>query len=143
MELWTFWLILAAGLLIAEVLSQSLTCLYVAAGALAAMACTLFGYGWIPSIATCVAATALFYLLTYKARRRLLARLHADAPHAATGMDALIGRTGVVFGGSSPRVRIDGDVWQVRPSRHGAPLRDGDSVSVVAYDSIVLEVVKD
>ncbi|MDE6855600.1 MAG: NfeD family protein [Muribaculaceae bacterium] len=38
------------------------------------------------------------------------------------------------------RMRIDGDVWQVRPSKHGAPLVAGEEVRVVGYDSIILTV---
>lgn len=140
MALWTFWLILGAALLIAEVLSQSLTCLYIAIGALAAMACSLLDYGWMPCIATCLAVTTLTYALSFRLRRRILARLHADAPHSATGMDALIGRTGTVFGGVNPRVRIDGDIWQIRPARSEESFCDGDTVRVVGYDSIILEV---
>lgn len=143
MAIWTFWLILACGLLIAEVLTQSLTCLYAGLGALIAMVCCLLGYEWIPSIVAFVVSTTVIYLFTYKARRRLLKRLHADVHHAATGMDALIGRTGTLSGGESNlRLRIDGDAWQVRPAHPGPPLKAGDSVRVTAYDSIVLLVEK-
>ena len=141
MGLWSFWLILGGGFLVAELLTMSTTCLYVGTGALAAMVCALLGGGWIATIVTFVAATGLLYALTYRWRGRLVEALHKGAEHTATGMDALIGRTGTVVQASDClRMRIDGDVWQVRPSKHGSPIAPGEEVRVVGYDSIILTV---
>ena len=141
MGLWSFWLILGVGFLVAELLTMSTTCLYVGTGALAAMVCALLGGDWIPTIITFVVSTALLYAMTYRWRTRLVKALHKGAEHTATGMDALIGRTGTVM--QAPdclRMRIDGDVWQVRPAKHGAPIAAGEEVRVVGYDSIILSV---
>ncbi len=141
MGLWSFWLILAIGFLIIEVLSMSTTCLYIGLGALAAMICAFLGGEWIATILTFVIATALLYLVTYRWHKKLITYLHKGVPEVPTGMDALIGRTGTVI--SSPdslRMRIDGDVWQVRPSNSAVTLRPGDRVRVVGYDSIILTV---
>ena len=141
MGLWSFWLILAVGFLVAELLTMSTTCLYVGTGALAAMVCALLGGDWIPTIITFVAATAILYASTYRMRNRLVKALHKGAEHTATGMDALIGRTGTVIKAADClRMRIDGDVWQVRPAKHAAPLVPGEEVRVVGYDSIILSV---
>ena len=141
MGLWSFWLILGAGFLAAELLTMSTTCLYVGTGALAAMVCALLGGEWIATTITFVAATAILYASTYRMRNRLVKALHKGAEHTATGMDALIGRTGkVVQAADCLRMRIDGDVWQVRPAKHGAPLSPGEEVRVVGYDSIILSV---
>ncbi len=141
MGLWSFWLILGVGFLVAELLTMSTTCLYVGSGALAAMVCALLGGDWIPTIITFVAATGILYASTYRLRGRLVKVLHKGSEHAATGMDALIGRTGTVIAAPDClRMRIDGDVWQVRPAKHGAPLTPGEEVRVVGYDSIVLIV---
>ena len=141
MGLWSFWLILGVGFLVAELLTMSTTCLYVGTGALAAMVCALLGGEWIATTVTFVAATALLYATTYRWRGRLIKALHSGAEHTATGMDALIGRTGtVVQAPDCLRMRIDGDVWQVRPSKHGAPLVAGEEVRVVGSDSIILTV---
>ncbi len=141
MGLWSFWLILGVGFLVAELLTMSMTCIYVGIGALAAMVCALLGGEWIPSIIVFVASTALLYLTTYRWRHKITAILHRGASHTATGMDALIGRTGTVMEApDSLRMRIDGDVWKVRPARHDAELKPGDRVRVVGYDSIILSV---
>ena len=141
MGLWSFWLILGVGFLVVELLTMSTMCLYVGTGALAAMVCALFGGEWIPCIITFVAATALLYVCTYRWRNRLVKALHRGAEHTATGMDALIGRTGTVIAAPDClRMRIDGDVWQVRPAKHGSPIVPGEEVRVVGYDSIILSV---
>lgn len=140
MGLWTFWLVLAVGLLVAELFSQSLTCLYVGVGAACAMTACLLGGGWLASTVTFVASTAILYFSTIKLRRRLLARLHHTAEKTATGMDALVGRTAEVKVTDRPRVRIDGDVWAVRSAAPGVGVAEGDKVRVVGYDSIVLIV---
>lgn len=140
MGIWSFWLILGVGFLIAEVFTLSTTCLYIGTGALVAMCAAFLGSDWLGSIVTFIVATTLLYVLTYKWRARLVKALHRGAEHAATGMDALIGRTGQVEMADTPRVRIDGDSWQVRPSSHDVTLRPGDNVRVVGYDSIILSV---
>ena len=38
------------------------------------------------------------------------------------------------------RARIDGDNWQVR-LQDGRPLREGDEVEIIGYESIVLVAV--
>lgn len=141
MGLWSFWLILGAGFLVAELLTLSTTCLYVGIGALAAMVAALIGGDWVVTLVTFVAFTALLYAFTYRWRKSLVKALHKGAEHTATGMDALIGRTGTVI--KAPdclRMRIDGDIWQVRPAKHGYPIQPGEEVRVVGYDSIILTV---
>lgn len=141
MGLWSFWLILGVGFLVAELLTMSTTCLYVGTGALAAMVCALLGGGWMPTIITFVVATAVLYASTYRMRGRLVKALHKGAEHTATGMDALIGRTGTVIQAADClRMRIDGDVWQIRPSKRGKPIAPGEEVRVVGYESIILSV---
>ena len=143
MGLWSFWIILGVGFLAAELLTMSTTCLYVGTGALVAMVASLLGGDWAVSLVTFVAFTALLYASTYRWRNRLVKALHKGAEHTATGMDALIGRTGTVIAAPDClRMRIDGDVWQVRAAKHGAPLLPGEEVRVIGYDSIILTVEK-
>lgn len=142
MGIWSFWLIIAVVFMIVEILVQSLTCLYIAIGAVAGMVCALLGGGWTASIITFVVGTAAFYIATFKWRRKLLHILHNGTPHSATGMDALIGRTGIIGTMDPTRVRIDGDFWQVRSASPGVELMPGDEVRVVGYDSIILTVEK-
>ncbi len=141
MGLWSFWLFLGVGLLLVELFTMSTVCLYVAVGALAAMVCSFFNDEWLPTILTFVSSTAILYAATYRWRGQLKGWLHRSASPAATGMDALIGRTGTVIAASDClRMRIDGDVWQVRPAGGGAALHPGEEVRVVGYDSIILTV---
>ena len=141
MGLWSFWLILGVGFLVAELMTMSTTCLYVGTGALAAMVAALLGGDWIATIVTFVAATSILYVATYHWRHKLIHYLHKGSSHTATGMDALIGRTGIVIAASDClRMRIDGDVWQVQPTKYEPPLQPGDKVRVVGYDSIILTV---
>lgn len=141
MGLWSFWLILAVGFLITELLTLSTTCLYIGLGALAAMVCALLGGEWVPTILTFVLATVILYLATYHWRKKLIRYLHKGTSHASTGMEALVGRTGTLFSSSDGlRIRIDGDVWQVRPADRNISLCPGDEVRVVGNDSIILTV---
>lgn len=141
MGIWSFWLILGVGFLIAEVFTLSATCLYIGIGAAAAMLCALLGGGWMATIVTFVAATVILYLVSFHWRTRLMRCLHKGTAHSATGMDALIGRTGTVYQSHDcMRMRIDGDYWQVRPARHEHILISGEEVKVVGYDSIILTV---
>lgn len=134
-------MILAVAFLVVELLTLSTTFLYIAIGALAAMVAALIGGEWVATTLTFVIATVVLYLSTYHWRNRLISYLHKGASHAATGMDALIGRTGEVMDSSgSLRMRIDGDVWQVRPASAHITLTPGMPVRVVGYDSIVLTV---
>lgn len=140
MGIWSFWLILGLAFLIAEVLATSTTCLYIGVGSLAAMCAALAGGQWMATAITFVVATAVLYVGTYRWRARILHFLHKGGAHAATGMDALIGRTGEIEVSDCPRLRIDGDVWQAIPAGGRGELTAGMRVRVVGYDSIVLRV---
>lgn len=140
MGIWSFWLILGVGFLIAEVLTVSTTCLYIGIGALVAMCGSFLGGGLLATIITFIVSTIMLYLLTYRWRTKLLEALNKGATRTATGMDALIGRTGQVEISDMPRIRIDGDNWQIRPSSPDIQLKAGETVRVVGYDSIILTV---
>ncbi|MDE6296662.1 MAG: NfeD family protein [Muribaculaceae bacterium] len=98
------------------------------------------GGDWTVTILTFVGSTAVLYLATYRWRKGLIRLLHKGADHTPTGMDALIGRTGKVIISDRPRMRIDGDIWAIRPVRGDAALLPDQQVRVVGYDSIVLSV---
>ncbi|MDE6009775.1 MAG: NfeD family protein [Muribaculaceae bacterium] len=143
MGIWSFWLFLGVGFLVAELFTMSTTCLYVGIGALIAMLSAFLGGEWMTTILTFVFSTAFLYLLTYRWRHRIIEFLNKDSQHGATGMEALIGRSGTVFAASdSMRMKIDGDTWQVKPLHNDAVLSPGEEVCVVGYDSIILKVEK-
>lgn len=85
MGIWSFWLIVAVVFMIAEVLVLSLTCMYIAIGAIAGMMCSLLGGGWTVSIIVFVVSTALLYAVTYKYRKKLLHYLHKGRPTPLPG----------------------------------------------------------
>ena len=72
MGLWSFWLILGVGFLIAELLTMSTTCLYIGLGAFIAMIIAFAGGEWVETIVTFVAATTILYLATYHWRNRIV-----------------------------------------------------------------------
>lgn len=140
MDVWTFWLILAAVFLIIELFTQSLTCLYLGLGALCAMLCSLAGAGWSVTISVLIISTLAIFLSTMRLRTRLLSYLHREAKNSSTGMEALIGRKGKIEISDRPRIKIDGDTWLIRPSNPDTPLQHGKEAIVISYDSTILEV---
>ncbi len=136
------WLVVAAILIVLEVLTQMMWALCVAIGALGAMTCALLGFD-LPVQAV---ATALLSLIAYVGLLPLFKRWHAriDARHARTGMDALLGRratvTHAIHAGQLGRARIDGDNWQVQAPSVSDTIPAGTEVVVTAYDSIILTV---
>ncbi|MDE6811129.1 MAG: NfeD family protein [Muribaculaceae bacterium] len=141
MGIWSFWLIIAVGFLVAEIFTLSTTCLYIGIGAIAAMCSAWIDENWTTTIIIFVAATILLYLITFRWRRNLNNFLHRGASHTATGMDALIGRTGIVIASpDSLRMKIDGDIWQITSADENTDLSPGTKVRVVGYESIILKV---
>ena len=144
MEIWIIWLIVAAVLVIAEVLTQMIWTLCFAIGCAGALVASLFGVGivWQIVILAAVSVLAFLWLLP------VFKRWHDNSNKKEnrddrTGMDALLGRRAVVteeiLPGKLGRARIDGDNWQVRSSAT-QPVKAGSEVVVTAYDSIVLHV---
>lgn len=143
MGIWSLWLFIAVGFLIAELITMSTTCLYIGIGALVAMCAAFIFDDWLITILTFVASTAILFAATFRLRHRIIGFLHKESGRESTGMEALIGRTGIVYKASdSFRMKIDGDVWQVRPVEGGSALIPGEEVRVVGYDSIILIVEK-
>ncbi|MDE6076552.1 MAG: hypothetical protein K2G29_02365 [Muribaculaceae bacterium] len=72
MGIWSLWLFVGAGFLIAELLTLSTTCLYVGLGALIAMCAAFLGGDWLATIITFVASTTLLSVTTFRGRHRLV-----------------------------------------------------------------------
>lgn len=136
------WLIVAAFLVIVEVLAQMMWALCLAAGALCAMTCSLCGLDVIWQVVAlalgCVAAYIVFLPLAKRWHER------SDMRAARTGMDALLGRRAIITHEIRPgqlgRARIDGDNWQVKAPAAKTTIKAGTEVVVTAYDSIILSV---
>ena len=122
MEIWIIWLIAAALLAIAEVLTQSIWTLCLAIGCAAGLVCSLCGVPAAWQIAaTAIASVAAYFILLPWFKRRMTIEEKRRGYDSRTGMDALLGRKAVVTHEIRPgelgRARIDGDNWQVRMAR--------------------------
>lgn len=138
---WTLWLILAALLVIVELLTGTFAAFCLVGGCVVALACSLLGFG----VEAQLAGAAVGTVVTFLAFKPLI-RKQREARHkkeCVSNMDALIGRTVVVaeaIGENAVgRVRIDGDNWQARTA-DGSAVAAGEKVRVAGYDSIVLIV---
>lgn len=142
MEGWIIWLGMAALLLIVEVLTQTMWSLCLAAGCIASMTAALCGVGTEWQLALLVVCSFIAYLVLIPLFRHRHG--HTKSGDSRTGMDALLGRRAIVTHEIKPgecgRARIDGDNWQVR-LQDGRPLREGDEVEIIGYESIVLVAV--
>lgn len=145
MDIWIIWLIAAALLVVVEVLTQMVWTMCLAVGCVASAVAAFFGVeaAWQISIAGIVAVVAYlaFKPLFEKWQRKACERnRHASR----TGMDALLGRRGIVTEEIKPgkmgRVRIDGDNWQALAPGCSRTIVRGREVAVEAYDSIILTV---
>lgn len=145
MDMWIIWLIAMGVLLIVEVLTQMVWALCLAIGCLAGLVCSLCGVSGVwQVIATAIASVASFIILIPAFRKWHLMKVDARTKASRTGMDALLGRKGIVTEEIRPdrpgRMRIDGDNWQVTTSSGDGFMPRGTEVSVVGYDSIILFV---
>ncbi len=142
MEAWIIWTIVAAVLIVVEVMSQMMWALCLAIGAMAAAACAFFGVDLTWQIVALTIASLVGYLVLLP----LFNRWHArhNSREARTGMDALLGRKAVVTHEIRPgrlgRARIDGDNWQVKAPGSDKIIPAGAEVVVTSYDSIILDV---
>lgn len=141
MSTWIIWLIVAAILLLIEVLSQTVWTFCCAVGCLAAALLSVF----VDSTAAALICIAVVAVLAWFALAPLVRRLEKKTAHSArTGMDALLGRRAIVIDEIRPdhlgRARIDGDYWQVKAPGIDHVIHHGREVVVTSYDSIILTV---
>lgn len=144
MEAWIIWLIVAAVLIILEVLTQMIWTLCLAVGCIIGMLLSFTGVNvfWQIVVAAIAAVMAFIWLVP------VFRRWHDESNKRQnrddrTGMDALLGRHAIVteeiIPGKLGRARIDGDNWQVSSSSHYI-IKSGTEVVVTSYDSIILHV---
>ncbi|WP_131745069.1 NfeD family protein [Frankia sp. Cppng1_Ct_nod] len=130
---WLWWLVIAGALGVGEMLTLALILGMAALAALAASIVAGVGGGIIAQlVAFTVVSAALLLGLRPVARRHL-----HQSPEIATGMDALIGATGIVVeavDGGDGRVKIRGEVWSARVTFAGQTLEPGTSVRVLRID---------
>ena len=130
MVLLVVWLIAAAALGVAEMLTTTLALGLVAVGALAAALAEALGGGPVAQVAVFVAVSlAGIVLIRPVALRRLQRR-----STLRTGTAALVGRTGYVLADVTPhdgRIRIGGEEWSARPYDETSVIPAGSTVDVL------------
>ena len=135
---WVVWLVVAGGLLLAEMLTLTFVLgLLSAAAGLTAIAAVLDA-PVAAQIAVFGVSSAVLFVLVRPFERR-----HHQAPAISTGTAALTGRTAVVteaitdHGG---RVKLGGESWAARPLAPGMTVPTGASVVVTKVDGATLVV---
>ncbi|HEX9553057.1 MAG TPA: NfeD family protein [Streptosporangiaceae bacterium] len=130
MVLLVIWLIAAAALGVAEMLTTTLALGLVAIGALAAALTETVGGPPLLQLAVFVAVSLTgIVLIRPLALRRLKRRTTFP-----TGTAALVGQTGYVLADVSPhagRIRIGGEEWSARPYDESSVIPAGSAVDVL------------
>jgi membrane protein implicated in regulation of membrane protease activity len=130
---WLAWLILAAVLGVAELLTATLAFALIAAAAVVAAVVSAAGLGLaFQLIAFVLAAGAGLGVIRPFALRHI-----AQPPQLRTGTAALIGRTAIVVEettGHSGRVRINGELWSSRAYDDSLVIPVGSKVDVMQIE---------
>lgn len=130
MPAWVVWVIAAAALAVAEVFSLTLVLGLVAVAALFAAVAALLGADVAVQVLVFAAGSLLMLVGV-----RPIARKHLRTPgHLRTGVEALVGSTGVVterIDGSTGQVRLGGEVWSARAYDGSSVIEPGRRVDVL------------
>jgi membrane protein implicated in regulation of membrane protease activity len=133
MESWIVWLVLAAVLGVAEVMTTTLALGLIAAGAVVAAVVGAAGVGLPFQLAAFGVASAAGLVLV----RPIAMRHIKQPPVLRTGTSALVGRSAKVLeeitdeGG---KVRIGGELWSARPYDESQVIPVGSTVDVFAIE---------
>jgi membrane protein implicated in regulation of membrane protease activity len=133
MQSWLVWLMIAAALGAAELLTATLDLLLLGCAALAAAGVAAIGLGaGFQLLAFAVAAVLMLAVVRPVARRHL-----TSAPMLRSGTAALVGREAVALtevARHSGRVRIGGEEWTARPYDPDLVIPAGAMVDVFAIE---------
>ena len=139
MDPWVGWLLLAAGLAVAEVLTVTLVLGLLAVAAVLAAGADLIGLPVAAQILVFAAAGAGLTLAVRPVAKRHL----TTGPAVRTGVAALTGRPALVtqqIDRTGGRVKIGGESWAARALDPTTPLPAGTSVTVADVDGATLVV---
>jgi membrane protein implicated in regulation of membrane protease activity len=132
-DVWLIWIIVAAVLAVAELLTTTLALALIAVGALAAALTSAAGGNvGLQLVALVVVSLAGIVLIRPWAVRRLRRR-----PALRTGGGALVGKTGYVLADVTPhggRIRIGGEEWSARPYDEMSVIPSGATVDVLQIE---------
>jgi len=133
MESWIVWLVLAAVLGVAEIMTTTLAFGLIAAGAVVAGVVGVAGAGLpFQLIAFAVASAAGLGVV-----RPIAVRHIKQPPLLRTGTSALVGRSAKVVEevtDDSGKVRIGGELWSARPYDESQVIPVGSTVDVFAIE---------
>jgi membrane protein implicated in regulation of membrane protease activity len=133
MGLWIVWLVLAAVLGVAEVMTTTLAFGLIAAGAVVAAVVGAAGVGLPFQLAAFAVASAAGLVVV----RPIAMRHIKQPPLLRTGTSALVGRSAKVVAevtDDSGQVRIGGELWSARPYDESQVIPVGSTVDVFAIE---------
>lgn len=145
MEDWLVWFVGAIVLVVAEMFTSGFWLACLAVGAVAAGAAALVPGMGAAAQGVTFAATSL---LSMAGLRPILLRRFQLGPGAGvrTGVDALLGKSGVVTERIGPgvhgRVKVEGEDWR-GASADAAPLEPGTRITVIQVDGTTLMVERE
>jgi membrane protein implicated in regulation of membrane protease activity len=141
MDVWLWWLIGAAVLGIALVVTSMPELGMLAVGALAGALTSYLGGGLVTQVLVFSAVSVALILVV----RPIAARHRSQRPQLASGIDALRGRQAVVLervdhtGGG--RIKLAGEVWSARALDTAQSFEPGQQVDVVEIDGATAVVM--
>lgn len=129
-DAWVWWLVGAAGLGVALVVTAMPELGMLAVGAVAGAATAGLGAGVVLQVVVfAIVSTALIAVV-----RPIATRHRSQRPQLATGVDALKGKHAVVLetvDGRGGRIKLAGEVWSARALDAGQTYEVGQEVDVV------------
>ena len=135
---WVIWLVLAGGLLVAELVSLTFVLGLLSAAAAATAVAAVLGVPLAGQIGVMAGTSAVLFVLVRPFERR-----HQQAPAITTGTAALTGKQAVVLTeltDRSGRVKVGGESWSARLQSPGPALAPGTNVVVADVDGATLIV---
>ncbi|WP_055712586.1 NfeD family protein [Streptomyces torulosus] len=132
-DAWVWWLIGAAGLGIALVVTAMPELGMLALGAVAGAVTAGLGGGVVLQVVVFAAVSVALIAVV----RPVAARHRAQRPELATGIDALKGKHAVVLervDGSGGRIKLGGEIWSARSLDSGLTFEVGQEVDVVEIE---------
>jgi membrane protein implicated in regulation of membrane protease activity len=135
---WVMWLVLAGGLLVAELFTLTFVLGLLSAAAAVTAVAALLGVPLAGQIGAMAVTSGLLFVLVKPFERR-----QRQAPALTTGTAALAGRTAVVteeIKATAGRVKLGGESWAARLQVPGPPVPAGSTVIVVEVDGATLVV---
>ena len=135
------WIALAIVMVLVEITTVQLVSVWFMVGALCAALTTLFTDSIVIQLAVFVGVSLLALLVT----RPLVRRLKENRVQLRTNIDRLPGEKGVMLKPventeSVGQAKVLGKVWSVKTDN--PPLKEGDTVRVIAVDGVKLIVEK-